>query len=97
MLFALEISLMGIGMVFFVLVLLTLLVSLLGRFASGGPKEKPKPETSSLLDEGSLPPAVVAVIAASLARHREDQEKEVRILSIKMVPENSWRLSYRKE
>lgn len=93
---ALELSLMGIGMVFFVLILLTLSITLLGRFSHTGNQKEADSKEAPLVADDSIPEQVVAVITASLAYYLEEEE-QVQILSIKRIPDNCWRLSHRNE
>lgn len=99
--FAFELSLMGIGMVFFVLILLTLSIHYLGRLAST-PKENKKEREEEVAtkeiereDSDTIPDEIVAVIAAALAMEMGKEEKSIRILSMKSIPDKSWRFSYR--
>lgn len=100
MFFALELSLLGIGMVFFVLILLTLSIYYLGRWTPK-PKESKGQEEDVMMariereDQSTIPEEVVAVIAATIAMEMCREEKEIKILSIKRIPDKSWRLSYR--
>ncbi len=45
-------------------------------------------------DHETIPGEIVAVIAATIAAKMGREEKRVRILSIKNVPDKSWRRSY---
>lgn len=113
MYFALQISLMGIGMVFFLLLLLSFSISLLGRLSPNsmesreikGREKREEREVREEREERSvkrkeredhetISGEIVAVIAATIAATMGREEKQVRILSIKSVPDKSWRRSY---
>ena len=93
--FALELTFLGVGMVFFVLLLLALLVFFMGRLLSS--TEKENGERMQVKEEEVVDQQLVAVITAALASYLERDQRQIKILSLKERPSSAWKNSYREE